>query len=131
MILKHNHFTLAIVFRWALTFYITTSNFTSNIGNSIHLFLYNTVFESILFINNTASNGAAIYVDQESTVAVATGAVLHFTNNIFAGATFDYFGNSAEPSMECVDCAGSVELNLGHMYISIDNSSDIHVKFFW
>ena len=49
---------------------------------------------------------------------------------IFAGGTFDYFGNSAEPtqfSMECVDCAGTVELSLGH--ISIDNSSDIHVKF--
>ena len=81
-IFHENYADDSIIFLVGSYVLVTTSNFTSNIGSSIHLFLCNIVFELILFINNTASNGAAIYVDQESIVAVATGAVLHFTNNI-------------------------------------------------
>ncbi|XP_065891108.1 uncharacterized protein [Dysidea avara] len=60
---------------------VTSSTFINNIGSSMHLSSSSILCGSVLFENNTASNGAALYLDQGSTITIDIGAVLHFINN--------------------------------------------------
>ena len=70
---------------------IASSNFTSNIGGCIYLSKCNLYLaESILFYNNTAEKGAALYIDQQTTVTIYNGSALLFLKNFasLGGAIF-------------------------------------------
>ena len=61
---------------------INTSNFTNNIGSSLYLSSCDVrLSENLLFENNTAENGAAMYVDQETTVTIDDKTTVKFINN--------------------------------------------------
>ena len=59
-----------------------SSNFTDNIGSSIQLLHSHLLCESVIFINNIADNGAALYIDQRSYITIGDGATVQFINNL-------------------------------------------------
>ena len=71
---------------------ITSCNFTSNIGSA--LYLSNTAVEfegNMLFMNNSAENGAAMYFNQNAEIKMKNGSIIRFIGNIAAqqgGAIF-------------------------------------------
>ena len=82
---------------------INTSNFTNNIGSSIYLSSCDLqLLGNVLFQNNTAENGGAMYLYQRTTVAIDVKANVHFISNtarLYGGAIYvnlfcshDYFG---------------------------------------
>ena len=61
---------------------INTLNFTNNVGSSLFLSsCYVKLSGNLLFENNTAENGAAMYVEQESTVTIDDEATVQFIAN--------------------------------------------------
>ena len=61
---------------------IKSSNFTNNIGSSIYLSSCDVeLLGNLLFKNNTAENGGAMYVDQETTVTINDKATVKFIAN--------------------------------------------------
>ena len=60
---------------------VRSSNFTENIGSSMHLLLCNLQCKNVVFANNIADNGAALYIDQGSSVAFDDGGTVVFINN--------------------------------------------------
>ena len=71
---------------------IKSSNFTNNIGSSIYLSSRDVKLSgNLLFKNNTAENGGAMYVDQETTVTIDDEATVKFIANtakVNGGAIF-------------------------------------------
>ena len=71
---------------------IKSSNFTNNIGSSIYLSSRDVKLSgNLLFKNNTAENGGAMYVDQETTVTIDDEASVKFIANtakVNGGAIF-------------------------------------------
>ena len=71
---------------------IASCNFTSNVGSA--LYLSNTVIDmegNLLFMNNSAESGAAMYFDQNAQIKMKSGSIIHFIGNIAAlqgGAIF-------------------------------------------
>ena len=71
---------------------ITSCNFTSNIGSA--LYLSNTAVEfegNMLFMNNSAESGAAMYFNLDAQIKMKSGSVIQFIGNIAAlqgGAIF-------------------------------------------
>ena len=62
---------------------ITSCNFTSNVGSA--LYLSNTAVEfegNLLFINNSAESGAAMYFDRDAQIKMKSGSVIQFIGNI-------------------------------------------------
>ena len=62
---------------------ITSSNFTNNSGSALHV--SNSPVElgdHILFMNNSAGRGAAIYLEQNSPLSIGENSVLEFIGNI-------------------------------------------------
>ena len=62
---------------------IVSSNFTNNVGPALHL--SNCVVEfgsSILFMNNSAGRGAAVYLRQGSQIAIEDNSTIEFDRNI-------------------------------------------------
>ena len=61
---------------------INTLNFTNNVGSSLFLSsCYVKLSGNLLFENNTAENGAAMYVEQETTVTIDDEATVQFIFN--------------------------------------------------
>ena len=61
---------------------INNSNFTNNVGSSIYLSSCDVKLSgNSLFKNNTAENGGAMYVDQETPVTIDDKATVHFISN--------------------------------------------------
>ena len=62
---------------------ITASNFTNNKGVCLYLTKCNNIFieGSVLFKNNSAYNGAAMYLDEKPVILIRDGAVLEFIDN--------------------------------------------------
>ena len=71
---------------------IDTSNFTNNIGSALYLSSCNATFSgNLLFRNNTAESGGAMYVEQKTTVTIDDNATVQFINNtakIHGGAIY-------------------------------------------
>ena len=62
---------------------IISSNFTDNVGPALHLSNCATEFRGhILFMNNSAGRGAAIYLDETSQIAIKENTVVEFNRNI-------------------------------------------------
>ena len=62
--------------------YLNDSAFTNNIASSMYLSKCDLILSgTILFKNNTAENGAAMYLDQGTTVAIDDGATVQFIAN--------------------------------------------------
>ena len=60
---------------------VRSSNFTENIGSSMHLLQCDLQCENVVFAGNIADNGAALYIDQGSSVAFDNGETVEFINN--------------------------------------------------
>ena len=71
---------------------ITSCNFTSNIGSALYLSNAAVEFEgNVLFMNNSAESGAAMYFDQDSQIKMNNDSIIQFIGNIAAsqgGAIF-------------------------------------------
>ena len=71
---------------------INSCNFTNNVGSA--LYLSNTVIDlegNVLFMNNSAESGAAMYFNQDAQITMKNGSIIHFIGNIAAqqgGAIF-------------------------------------------
>ena len=79
---------------------VSTSNFTNNIGSSMYLSACDMKLSgNVLFKNNTAENGGALYLNQETTVTIDDEANVQFTGNtatlnggaIYVDFLCDYF----------------------------------------
>jgi len=72
--------------------YITKSRFTNNVGVCMFLLKCRIILAGdVFFINNTADNGAALYINQENYIVIEHGATLQFVNNsaaFYGGAIF-------------------------------------------
>ena len=64
-----------------ITVIVKLCNFTNNIGSSIHLLECNLFCENVTFANNSADNGAALYIDQGTFVTFDEGGTTQFINN--------------------------------------------------
>ena len=64
-----------------MTVTVNGSNFTNNIATCIHLVQSQLVCEGVVFANNTADNGAAVYIDEGSTVTMDGRRGIQFINN--------------------------------------------------
>ena len=61
---------------------LMSTNFISNIGNCIYLFQCSLCLsESVLFDNNSADKGAALYIDQGTNVSISNGSIIQFLRN--------------------------------------------------
>ena len=61
---------------------VNTSSFTNNVASSMYLSACDMHLSGVvLFKNNTAENGGAIYLDQGSTVTIGNGATVQFIAN--------------------------------------------------
>lgn len=61
---------------------LSTSTFTNNIASSLYLLACDiTLSGDVLFKDNTAENGAAMYLDQGTTVAIRNEATVQFISN--------------------------------------------------
>ena len=60
---------------------VNSSNFTNNIASCIHLVQSDLTCGDVVFANNIADNGAAVYVDQGSVVTMDYGGSVKFINN--------------------------------------------------
>ena len=61
---------------------IDNSTFTNNVGSSMYLSSYTVkLSETVLFKNNTAENGGAMYLNNETTVTIADKATIKFISN--------------------------------------------------
>ena len=61
---------------------ITSSNFTSNVGSALYLSSCTAEFEGdILFMNNSAARGGAMYLDQGSQIAIKENSINFIGNN--------------------------------------------------
>ena len=60
---------------------VRSSNFTDNIGSSMHLVQCDLQCENVVFANNTADNGAALYIDQGSSATFDDRGIVEFINN--------------------------------------------------
>lgn len=59
-----------------------SSNFTYNLGGCIYLVQCNlSLIETILFGNNSADKGAALYIDQRTNVSISDRSTIKFLNN--------------------------------------------------
>ena len=71
---------------------ITSSNFTSNLGSALYLSNCNVeLIGYVLFINNTAQSGSAIYFANNSQATIGNNSMLEFINNVaflFGGAIY-------------------------------------------
>ena len=70
---------------------VISSNFTNNVGSSMRLLYSHLICQSAAFANNTADNGAAIYIDQGSVAYINNVENVQFINNSAAengGAIF-------------------------------------------
>ena len=60
---------------------VNGSNFTNNTATCIHLVQSQLVCEDVVFANNIADNGAAVYIDEGSTVTMDGRGTVQFINN--------------------------------------------------
>ena len=61
---------------------ITSSNFTNNVGSALYLSSCTAEFEGdILFMNNSAARGGAVYLDQGSQIAIKENSIKFIGNN--------------------------------------------------
>ena len=61
---------------------LDNSTFSNNKGTALHLFIFSLVFEGdTLFINNSATNGAAVYLEKVQFVSSDDNANVQFINN--------------------------------------------------
>ena len=60
---------------------VKSSSFTNNVASCIHLVWSVLTCKDVVFPNNTADSGAAIYTDQGSTVTMDDGGIIQFVNN--------------------------------------------------
>ena len=60
---------------------VKSSNFTDNVGSCMYLFESNLLCDDAIFANNVADNGAALYLDQGSSITVNDNIRVQFTNN--------------------------------------------------
>ena len=80
-------------FNWLAKGYLDHLNFTNNFGVCIYLtqLCWFKFGGDVLFVNNTADNGAALYLDQTSAIVINEGANVQFINNsaaLHGGAVF-------------------------------------------
>ena len=80
--IQHNHGdSNVIIYLSGTEVIVNSSNFTDNVGSSIHLVNCYLSFKSaIIFANNTADNGGALYIEPGSRISFDTANV-QFTNN--------------------------------------------------
>ena len=74
---------------------VRSSNFTENIGSTVHLLQCELSCENVIFADNIADNGAALYIDQGSSVTFDDGVTVRFINNSAAehgGAIYIHLG---------------------------------------
>ena len=83
--------TDSVVYAESSSINVSSSNFTDNIGCSMHLSsCYLVLCETVVFKNNKADNGAALYLE-ESTIHIDDGSNVQFINNSaaeYGGAIF-------------------------------------------
>ena len=88
---------------------IVSSNFTNNVGSTLYLSGYTVQFGGhVLFMNNSADRGAAMYLDQGSQIAIKESSTIIFIKNAVSqegGAIF------IEMSFGCPE-SGNVFTNL-------------------
>ena len=61
---------------------ITSSNFINNVGSALYLLGFATEFTGhMLFVNNSAGRGGAIYLDQGSQIAIKENSLIKFIQN--------------------------------------------------
>jgi len=82
-----NTATISVVYikstRASSELWIRSSHFTDNIGTSLHVISNNLVLSGIVnFTNNSADNGAGLYLEKETVIEIADGAVVKFTDNL-------------------------------------------------
>ena len=82
----HNTATVSVVYVTSTCvsseLQIQSTLFADNIGVSLHVVSYRlSLSDSVNFVNNSADNGAGLYIDQEAVVNIADEAVIQFTNN--------------------------------------------------
>ena len=75
---------------------LISSNFTDNVASCVHLLQSHLFCESVVFANNIADNGAALFIDQGSSVAIGYGGSYQFINN------------------QAIEHGGAIYLNLGY-----------------
>ena len=78
--ITHNFFTTQGSY---LRLQVSSSTFTNNVASSLYLPECNVQFSGVLlFENNTAENGGAIYLDQGTTVTIENEATVQFIDNL-------------------------------------------------
>ncbi|XP_065889553.1 uncharacterized protein [Dysidea avara] len=117
---------------------VNNSNFTNNIGSSMYLsssILH--LIDNVLFENNTADYGAAVYLDQGGVVLIDKQATVRFVNNIVShngGAIYinmiipdcdNGFGYSFSDSSSVVFINNSAVLVGNSLYFNIPKSCKI------
>ena len=60
---------------------VRSSSFTENIGSSMHLLQCDLQCENVVFADNIADNGAALYIDRGSYATFDDGGIVEFINN--------------------------------------------------
>ena len=100
--IHHNHGD-TVIYLNNLRIFVNSSNFTDNVGSSIYLI--NSFLEcgsAVIFTNNTADNGGALYTDQATQFDFRYTAYIQFINNSaaeYGGAIYMKlpYGSAASP----------------------------------
>ena len=96
-------------------------NFTNNTGSAMYLSSCNVKLSGILlFKNNIAMNGGAMYIEQETTVSFDDRAIVHFIAN-----RAQLYGGAIYVDLECVHHLNQYFHSIDSYIFSISNSSVI------
>ena len=90
--IHHNHGDGNIISLSNMQVAIESSNFTDNVASTIYLVNSKLEFAgTVVFANNTADNGGALYIEQGSHISFYTTTVIQFINNLateYGGAMY-------------------------------------------
>ena len=64
-----------------ITLSLISTNFTDNAGSCVHLLQSHLICKGVVFAHNTADNGAALFIDQGSSVAIGDEGAVQLINN--------------------------------------------------
>ena len=111
---------------------INTSSFISNVGSSLYLSsCYVYLSGNLLFKNNTAENGGAMYIEQETTVSIDDGATVQFIANtaklnggaIYVSLVCSHHTNVGDYIIINTFNSDNRKHNQGNLYVIFTNNS--------
>ena len=121
--IHHNHGDDSVIYLNNMYVTVHSSNFTDNVASAIYLVSSNLVQEgTVVFANNTADKGGAVYIDQESTIILQTRA----TNIQFVSNSATEYGGAIYVTLpyDCPDTPIRIDgLMFGHGDYSFVNNT--------